>query len=65
MCYTYDVGVDMGGRLYFQHSYVKGDGYLYDKTSINLPEVILSMLAISYVPQLIPAIPAYIKAFAR
>ena len=63
-----EVGINALGRLSHKIAYNIGDGYVYSKYSLNLPETALAVVGIGaliyYAPGAIPAIGAAVPALA-
>lgn len=47
-----DFGTNEAGRGYIQWSTEKGGGYCYHKVSFNIPEIVGTVLALKYAPDL-------------
>jgi len=60
-----DFGTNEGGRGYIQWSTEKEGGYFYTKFSFNIPEIVGTVLALIYVPDLVVSVAGAAVAFLQ
>lgn len=53
-----ELGANSLGRIYGKHTYSTGDGYVYNKLSINLPEIAAVVVAAIYIPGVVVTVGA-------